>query len=124
MTEKPSGDASTAARTTAARSSPLSTWYSPSEPFGVTPSQPQSASQRMWSRYRSRSTRRSASNGSAVATRTPCQAGDCGVVDMSLLRSAPPCLGRAERHGGQDDHAGRQVLVEGVGVEDVEAVVD
>lgn len=37
--------AATAVSTTRARSSAVSTWYSPSEPFGTTPSQPFATSQ-------------------------------------------------------------------------------
>lgn len=49
MTVKPSGAVSTAVVTTRARSSGERVWYSPSEPFGVTPSHPFSASQLTWS---------------------------------------------------------------------------
>ena len=43
MTRAPSPAASTAVRTTRARSSSVRVWYSPSEPFGTTPSQPLSS---------------------------------------------------------------------------------
>ncbi len=45
ITLNPSGAAATAVRTTASRSASVSIWYSPSDPFGVTPSQPLAASQ-------------------------------------------------------------------------------
>src|SRR5690606_18438975 len=69
----PSGAASTAVRTTAARSSSVNVWYSPSDPLGTMPVQPPSARKRTCSAYRSRSTARSDVRGSGAATRTPCQ---------------------------------------------------
>ena len=44
MTAKPAGAAAIAVSTTRARSSAVSAWYSPSDPFGVIPSQPDAAS--------------------------------------------------------------------------------